>query len=274
MARNINVRVDTSSTDQWMSSTDLMSGLMLVFMLIALAFMINASQETEEVKEQKEVITKQKNKMEKQKKEVERQKNIIEKQRDQIKSQKDNVVNIAKKWVIAKDKIYEALLNEFRDDLPKWRAEIDKEELIVRFREPTVLFKKGRSSLSRKFKEILNDFFPRYVKILKGFEETISEVRIEGHTSSEWNHHVSEQDAFFRNMILSHNRSREVLIYSLKQSIEKSNYKWITSIIVASGMSSSRPIINNGVEDKTESRRVEFRVRTNAEEKLSEIVAT
>ena len=46
----------------------------------------------------------------------------------------------------------------------------------------------------------------------------------------------------------------------------------IPFIIVASGMSSSRPILNHGQIDWSASRRVEFRVRTNAEEKLSTIL--
>jgi hypothetical protein len=48
---------------------------------------------------------------------------------------------------------------------------------------------------------------------------------------------------------------------------------WARSLITANGLSSSHPIIIEGVEDKDLSRRVEFRVRTNAEKQLEDIAA-
>jgi hypothetical protein len=46
---------------------------------------------------------------------------------------------------------------------------------------------------------------------------------------------------------------------------------WAKGVITANGLSSSQPILVNGVEDKQLSRRVEFRVRTNAEKQLEDI---
>ena len=46
---------------------------------------------------------------------------------------------------------------------------------------------------------------------------------------------------------------------------------WAKNFITANGLSSSHPIIRDGVEDKSLSRRVEFRVRTNAEKQLEVI---
>jgi hypothetical protein len=46
---------------------------------------------------------------------------------------------------------------------------------------------------------------------------------------------------------------------------------WAQGLITANGLSSSHPILTNGVENKELSRRVEFRVRTNAEKQLEEI---
>src|SRR5215472_5781181 len=45
------------------------------------------------------------------------------------------------------------------------------------------------SELKPEFQAILQDFFPRYVRILTSskYRDAISEVRIEGHTSSDWN---------------------------------------------------------------------------------------
>ena len=130
----------------------------------------------------------------------------------------------------------------------------------------------GKSNLKNRFQQILADFFPRYTNVLIRYKENISEVRIEGHTSSEWNDFISKKEAYFENLVLSHDRSREVVVFCLVQKMPVDQYKWIRHLIVASGMSSSRLIYRDGVEDKLESRRVDFRVRTNAEEKLSEIL--
>ncbi len=235
--KKVDIFIQHSSSDQWMSSTDLMSGLMLVFMLIAISFMLTASTERD----------------------------AMQKQRDEIKS-------IALHWIEQKEKIYQALFQEFQNDLPKWNAIIKREELIVRFREPRVLFSVGQSTLTQQFKNILRDFFPRYIHVLQAFTNDIAEIRIEGHTSSEWNSKVSDRKAYFKNLILSHNRSREVVVFCLSQLSNNKDYEWTKKRLVASGMSSSRIIVVNGKEDKLQSRRVDFRVRTNAEEKLSEIL--
>ena len=95
---------------------------------------------------------------------------------------------------------------------------------------------------------------------------------IEGHTSSEWNDLVSIKDAYFYNLKLSQERSREVAVFSLSLPMEEPLYSWAAELLLAAGMSSSKPIFFEGVENILESRRVEFRVRTNAEEKLTEIV--
>ena len=46
-------------------------------------------------------------------------------------------------------------------------------------------------------------------------------------------------------------------------------YKWVKPLITANGLSSSKLILDeDGNENSNASRRVEFRIRTNAEEKL------
>ena len=51
-----------------------------------------------------------------------------------------------------------------------------------------------------------------------------------------------------------------------RRDMRRTHYK-----ITANGLSSSQPIIINGIEDKERSRRVEFRIRTNADEKMAEL---
>lgn len=224
------VEVDTSSESHWVSSTDLMSGLMLIFMLIAIAFMMQASAE-----------------------------------RDRMKAS-------AEEWAASKAAIYEALMSEFEDDLPRWRAEIEQDSLIVRFREPTVLFEAGSTTLTVRFRQIIREFFPRYVRVLHAFSDDLAEIRIEGHTSSEWEGASSGHEAYVQNMVLSQGRTLEVLVYSLGQIRTTDEYSWGRAMLLAGGRSSSQLIMLNGTEQREESRRVEFRARTNAEERLSAIL--
>ena len=171
--------------------------------------------------------------------------------------------------------MYLELWKEFKNDLAGWKAVIEKETLVIRFEEPEVLFGIGSSELSQRFQLILDDFFPRYVKIISSekYMNNIEEIRIEGHTSSEWNGGTQEIEAYFHNMRLSQNRTRSVLMYCLNLINVPETMAWAKKYITANGLSSSRLILNfDGVEDKLKSRRVEFRTKTNAEKKVVEII--
>ena len=166
-------------------------------------------------------------------------------------------------------RIYWALHEEFKDDLPIWNAEVDRETMTFRFKEPEVLFDQGGAELQPVFEDILSDFFPRYVTVLEQFAVDIDEVRIEGHTSSEWRGGVDKETAYFRNMKLSQDRTRNVLEYCLSRSLVN-GANWIRTKIAAVGLSSTKLIVENGVENPTKSRRVEFRVKTNFEQQIIE----
>ena len=71
-------------------------------------------------------------------------------------------------------------------------------------------------------------------------------------------------------MKLSQDRTRSVLQYCLNL-LPRSQQQWAMQKITANGLSSSHVVKKNGKEDHKMSRRVEFRIRTNAEEKLEEI---
>lgn len=172
------------------------------------------------------------------------------------------------------DNLYWDLHEEFKSDLEEWGTVIDHETLAIRFQEPTVFFGQGQDQVPERFKEILDSFFRRYLGILtsEDYRDYIEEVRIEGHTSSEWESDVSEDVAYFKNMELSQNRTRNVLEYCLTRIDDGNVREWARGRITANGLSSSKLITTNGLEDKQASRRVEFRVRTAAEQRIAEIL--
>jgi len=217
-------------SEHWMSVSDLMAGLMMVFLFISIALMRSAYIERDKIKDV-----------------------AIAYQENQV-------------------AIYDELMVEFERDLNRWDAEIDREELAFRFNSPDVLFGIGSAKLKPHFKEILADFFPRYLFVLSKYKKSINEVRIEGHTSSDWNSSRSEDYAYFKNMELSQGRTRSVLsfIYNLERT--KSDKTWVKKHVAAVGFSSSRPIEIKGIEDKGRSRRVSFRVITNADTQIRKIL--
>ena len=220
------------SEEYWISISDLMAGLMAIFLFIAISYMLN------------------------------------------IKQILDEVQGVATSYDSVRVKIYEALQQEFRDDLAKWGAELDP-SLVVRFNEPEVLFEQSSDALQPMFREILDDFFPRYVAILtrEEFRDEVSEVRIEGHTSSEWRTETGQLQAYLNNMDLSQARTSNVLSYVLQQERVRSESDWVRSKVISIGFSSSRPsLLDDGSEDLDASRRVDFQVMTKAQERLEEIM--
>ncbi len=181
----------------------------------------------------------------------------------QVQEKAEQDEEIVKKYDRIKTQLYIDLQAEFKDDLPVWRAVIDS-TLCVRFQEPAMLFDNNMAILKPSFKEILNDFYPRDIANLNKpeYRDNIEEIRIEGHTDS--------NGAYFHNMELSQNRTRAVLEYCMGL-MHPDQIEWAKNFITANGLSSSHPILRNGVEDKELSRRVEFRVRTNAEKQLEVI---
>lgn len=159
--------------------------------------------------------------------------------------------------------LYEALMNEFGPDFEPWNAELDKNGLVFRFKDPQVLFEVGSSNLKEKYQTILDDFFPRYLKVLNEYTDQIAAVRVEGHTSSEYKSAKTEKERYRLNKILSDNRASKVYDYTYNMNNEKvvENRPWLDKVYSHHGMSYDNLILDaNGVEDKILSRRVEFRI--------------
>lgn len=223
----------------WSSISDLMSGLMIIFLFIAISFMSKVSKENIKIKKEQKAI-----------------KQVV----DTYKAIRVN--------------IYEDLNEEFKDDLKNWKIVIDPKDLAVRFQEPEVFFDRGKIEVKPQFKNILDNFFPRYIKIIYGkYKDNIEEVRIEGYTSSEWNGDSKQLNSYFNNMNLSQDRTRNVLQYIMNLKDSKQYHKWLIEHLIANGMSySHRYYDKNGSEDKKKSRRVEFKIRTNADYIISQII--
>ena len=230
MASIFSAKAAEQEENHWLSVSDLMAGLMVVFLFIAIALM-----------------------------------------RDAIISA-DKMREVAITYQQSQVDIFRALVDEFEEDLEEWDAEIDRATLTFTFQSPDVLFETGQITLSDRYQQLLADFFPRYMDVLWPYQESISEVRIEGHTSSRWNRGTTETQAYFLNMALSQGRTRSVLDYVYSLESIAPHRDWIKGHIAAVGLSSSKAIVVNGSEDLLRSRRVSFRVISNADVRIKQII--
>lgn len=215
----------------WLSVSDLMAGLMMVFLCIAIVMMRSMLLEREKIR------------------------------------------MIAMSYQQNQLAIYESLKSEFEKDLERWGANIDKDSLTIVFNTPDSMFDTGETELNQQYQATLTEFFPRYMKVLEPFTESINEIRLEGHTSSGWKHSTDQQNAYFKNLALSQARTRSVLQFVTDLPAVDLYQTWMNQNIAAVGYSSSRTILNEqGSEDAKKSKRVAFRVITNSDEKIKKIL--
>lgn len=220
---------DHSSSSHWIPLADLMTGLMMVFMLLTAAFMLRVEQTT---------------------------------------------TMVVKEYEETKADMLRALQQEFEKDLEQWNAEL-LGDMTIRFKDPTVLFATGSAELKPQFRRVLNDFFPRYVRLITSgkYRDAVKEIRIEGHTSSVWANSADAQSAYFQNMELSQARTRSALEFLLKLPPVANERDWLIQHVTANGLSSSRPLSKDdkSLQAQQVNQRVEFRIVTNASDRMDQI---
>jgi outer membrane protein OmpA-like peptidoglycan-associated protein len=215
----------------WIPLADLMTGLMLIFMLVTAIFISRVEQTT---------------------------------------------TLIIDEYKKVREDMQLALQNEFKNDFKKWNADL-LGDMTIRFNNPDVQFKSGSAELTPEFQDLIADFFPRYMEIIRNpkFKYAVKEIRIEGHTSSFWRN-VSRSEAYFLNMELSQRRTRSTLQFIMSLPVFRADEEWFKGLITANGLSSSRPIIRSvgGTAEDERNQRVEFRIVTNAADRIERTIAT
>lgn len=195
--------------------------------------------------------------------------------------------SLADKYQELQQDLFLDLRNEMGADLEKWGATIDPDTLTIRFSSDDG-FDARSPELKLGYKKVLQEFFPKLVSILQQdkYKNEIEEIRIEGFTAPDRTDPYGEgsEHDYTSGIELSQERTMNVLLYCL----ENTNYsqetdpkkkeaekEWIRKHIVSNGYSLSRPLGDDGklIEEnrkltdaeKTASRRVEFRIKTNSD---------
>ena len=243
---------------QWINLADIMSALMMIFMFISIALLYEIIS--------KKIINEELLKKNHEYKIINMKKENITKELLKKNHEYNKLLN-KNKNLINKKNIYRLSLNkelhkEFDKDLIKWKAIITPDN-IIRFNSP---FKIGKANIPKDYQIILNDFFPRYIKVLSlnKLKNEIAEIRVEGHTSNIWGK-LDQRKSYLSNMTLSQDRASNVLSYcfNIDNKVINNNIKWLQSNLRANGMSFSKLLYKDEaktIQDKNRSRRVEFKV--------------
>lgn len=224
---------DKNNDDHWMATSDLMAGLMMIFLIVAIFSILEPR--VMEAREKEDVL----------------------------RELRQDLTNL-------KAEICSELEDEFTD-ADELGIQICEDALLVRFKDTNALFETSKAELKPEFEEILEDFFPRYVEVLENYFEDIDEVRIEGHTDDQPFRGVCGEDKFcnyIENMKLSQARTSEVMRFVLSLDEAEDYEEWFIKNMTANGLSSSRFIcwgdtICGDIKwiDRGKSRRVEFAIR-------------
>ncbi len=220
-------------SSHWITISDMMSGIMMIFMMIAIAFMVT-----------------------------------LENEKKQLEIQNEKMRDLAENYSNLQQELYKDLMQEFGKDLKKWDAFID-EDTTIRFQKQDILFDVGQKRVKERFQKILDDFFPRYVRILYGekYRDFIEDIRIEGHTSKDWEGAQSLERRYLGNAELSQERAFQVLKYCFSLPSINDKQEWLIKLLRANGVSFAKPLASDEL-----SRRVEFQASFKANEQIQKIL--
>lgn len=249
-------------TTYWLSYSDMMAALLLVFVLI-ISFTILQSKKQFEAKEN-ELLEKQKI--------VEEQTLLLEEQKamlmEQSKTMEEQQKKIDEIIGVRKDLIG-ALKDEF--DGTDLKVSVDPQTGSITF-DSSILFDTGKYNLKTGGEDFLKEFVPIYIGVLlkPEYRDYISEIIIEGHTDTE--------SGYIYNLGLSQERALSVATYILKDNssvLSKEQLNELRTIITANGRSYSAPVFKeDGSVDMDASRRVEFKFRLKDEDMINEMNET
>lgn len=252
-------RAQDEETSYWLSYSDMMAALLLVFVLIISFTMLQAKKQYEEketqLQVQEEIVRAQQLQAEETQKKLEEQRQIMEKQQEQL----DKIMGV-------KSNLVEALKDEFENT--DMKVTVDSKTGAITL-DASILFDNNSYELKSSGQEFLEEFLPRYLSVLlkPEFRGYVSEIIIEGHTDT--------NGAYMHNLQLSQERALSVASFCLRDDnrvLTKEETEKLRTILTANGKSYSDPILNeDGSVNMEASRRVEFKFRLKDEDMIEEM---
>ena len=226
-------------TSYWLSYSDMMAALLLIFVLIISFTMLQSQRRYEQ-----------------------KQEALVQSQQEQLQEQQEQL----DKLIGIRTELIEALKKEF--DGTDLSVKVDEKTGSIAL-DSSILFDSGQFALKASGEELLQKFLPKYIGVLtdKQFNDYISEIIIEGHTDT--------QGDYLYNLELSQKRALSVATFCLdenKKVLSTAKITKLRKIVTANGKSFSNPILDkDGKEDQNASRRVEFLFRLKDDEMINDI---
>lgn len=254
-------RKDVATVDFWISYSDLMAGLMMVFVLLLMGTLLVLHSEAEENKRQ---LKDQQEKAQEQQYRADEQRRRAELQRRELEGLRSKVSAVLG--------VRAELLARVRERFARSGSNIEFDDATGAVRLGSdILFGEGSSTLTDAGQDALRSTLPLYLEALLGDPELgryVDRISIEGHTNSNYSGSSDPARAYLYNLRLSQGRAYAALDFIIREDMGSPFNP--RELLVANGYSSSRLIHRptSGAEDKTRSRRIEIRFRLKDEETL------
>ena len=156
--------------------------------------------------------------------------------------------------------LYIKLTKIFKNEIENQLLSI-KNDLTIELISSNLYFKTSKYKLTKQQKSFLTKFSKKLIGFLKENQNSIKTMEINGHTSSEWGD-LDFTTNYLKNQKLSMNRSYSTLEFIFKNQNQEIK-TLLSKIFKGSGVSYSKKIVVDNVEDKEKSRRVSFKIILN-----------
>lgn len=236
------VEATKKAPSYWECYSDMLSGLLMVFILF-LTLMVYSFQTAHEEKQRALVDIET---------ELQQAQSALTAKQAQI----NRLLGI-------KADIIEALRQEFEDEAIG--VEVDPQTGAIRF-QGGVFFEIDDTEISDNGKEHLQLFIPKYMGIILSplFRPHVAQIIVEGHTD--------KTGSYLYNLDLSQRRAYAVVRYVLSPEFPDFPEKSLVhTVLTANGRSWSQPLEINGAINWDSSRRVEFQFRLRDEELIRQV---
>jgi hypothetical protein len=234
-----------SNESNWISFSDLMTGLMVIFMFIALSYIMEVQKRQSEINQ------------------------IIE----EYKETQAIIYNELDRTFTDRFKDYNLKVN------PDLSIQITDANALF-----PVQFYDQEIFLTKRFESFLSEFTPLFYSIVlkEEYLDDISEIRIEGHTAIQTPDKEFDKEYYQKMLILSQKRSNKVLEYMMNlNSYEKLTFKeksFLRFITTSNGLAFGKALDIKGkfkyltgeTINTDKSMRVEFRIVTNSQKVIDE----
>ena len=153
--------------------------------------------------------------------------------------------------------LYDALHTAFSNEIESGQIAINR-DLSISLLGAGLYFQTEVYRLNNAQENFLNRFGPKLFKALQPYQTSISQLLVNGHTSSEWKS-ADYASGYLKNMELSSRRAFSVLSHLFAKPDAAAYRHWLTKTLQNSGHAYAG-VVNKKTRDGKLSRRVDFKI--------------